>query len=82
MMKEPYLDLNRKNWNNRVDGHLASDFYRMEAFRAGENSLKEIELGLLGDISGKKILHLQCHFGQDTLSLARMGAHVTGIDFS
>jgi 2-polyprenyl-3-methyl-5-hydroxy-6-metoxy-1,4-benzoquinol methylase len=82
MMKEQYLDLNRKNWNNRVDGHLSSDFYRMDAFRSGENSLKEIELGLLGDVSGKKILHLQCHFGQDTLSLARMGAHVTGIDFS
>jgi 2-polyprenyl-3-methyl-5-hydroxy-6-metoxy-1,4-benzoquinol methylase len=81
-MEENYLALNRQNWNNRVEGHLQSDFYRMDAFRSGENSLKEIELGLLGDVSGKKVLHLQCHFGQDSLSLARMGAHVTGIDFS
>jgi 2-polyprenyl-3-methyl-5-hydroxy-6-metoxy-1,4-benzoquinol methylase len=81
-MEENYLELNRKNWNNRVAGHLTSDFYQMDAFRAGESSLKEIELALLGNVKGKKILHLQCHFGQDTLSLARMGASVTGIDFS
>ncbi|MFM6934101.1 MAG: class I SAM-dependent methyltransferase [Flavobacteriales bacterium] len=77
-----YIALNRQNWNNRVDGHLSSEFYDMKSFRTGENSLKEIELNLLGNVSGKKILHLQCHFGQDTLSLARMGAQVTGIDFS
>jgi 2-polyprenyl-3-methyl-5-hydroxy-6-metoxy-1,4-benzoquinol methylase len=81
-MEEKYLDLNRTNWNNRVAGHLTSDFYEMDAFRAGKSSLKEIELALLGDIKGKSVLHLQCHFGQDTLSLARMGAQVTGIDFS
>jgi len=77
-----YIALNRQNWNNRVEGHLNSEFYGMKSFRAGENSLKQIELNLLGNVSGKKILHLQCHFGQDTLSLARMGAQVTGIDFS
>lgn len=81
-MQEKFIELNRTNWNNRVDGHLISDFYEMDAFRAGKSSLKEIELALLGTIEGKKILHLQCHFGQDTLSLARMGAQVTGIDFS
>ena len=81
-MEEKYIELNRTNWNNRVAGHLNSDFYQMDAFRAGESSLKEIELALLGNVEGKKILHLQCHFGQDTLSLARMGAQVTGIDFS
>ena len=81
-MEENYLELNRQNWNNRVAGHLTSDFYQMDAFRAGESSLKEIELSLLGNVEGKKLLHLQCHFGQDTLSLARMGATVTGIDFS
>lgn len=81
-MQEKFIELNRTNWNNRVDGHLVSDFYEMDAFRAGKSSLKEIELALLGTIQGKKILHLQCHFGQDTLSLARMGAQVTGIDFS
>jgi 2-polyprenyl-3-methyl-5-hydroxy-6-metoxy-1,4-benzoquinol methylase len=81
-MQEKFIELNRTNWNNRVDGHLVSDFYEMDAFRAGKSSLKEIELALLGNIEGKSILHLQCHFGQDTLSLARMGAQVTGIDFS
>ncbi len=81
-MENNYLELNRQNWNNRVAGHLTSDFYQMDAFRAGESSLKEIELALLENVEGKKILHLQCHFGQDTLSLARMGASVTGIDFS
>ena len=81
-MQEKYIDLNRTNWNNRVAGHLTSDFYEMDVFRAGKSSLKEIELALLGDIEGKSVLHLQCHFGQDTLSLARMGAQVTGIDFS
>lgn len=81
-MEEKYLELNKNNWNNRVSGHLASDFYQMDAFRAGETSLKEIEMELLGDIQGKSVLHLQCHFGQDTLSLARMGASVTGVDFS
>lgn len=79
---ENYLDLNRASWNERVDTHLSSDFYDMEGFLAGENSLKEIELSLLGDVRGKKILHLQCHFGQDSLSLARMGAEVTGVDLS
>lgn len=77
-----YLDINRKSWNSVVDTHVASDFYGMEKFMAGESSLKDIELNLLGDVDGKSILHLQCHFGQDSLSLARMGAQVTGIDLS
>ncbi|MFY0651432.1 MAG: class I SAM-dependent methyltransferase [Cyclobacteriaceae bacterium] len=54
----------------------------MDAFIAGDTSLKEIELQLLGSVEGKSILHLQCHFGQDTLSLQRMGARATGMDFS
>lgn len=77
-----YIDINRQSWNNRVDAHLSSDFYDMPGFMAGQTSLKEIELALLGDVQGKSILHLQCHFGQDTLSLARMGARVTGVDLS
>jgi len=79
---EDYLNVNKRSWNERAVVHLESAFYDMKAFRAGQNSLKEIELPLLGDVSGKTILHLQCHFGQDTLSLARMGALVTGVDFS
>src|SRR5690606_26113745 len=54
----------------------------MDGFMYGKSSLKSIELDLLGDVSGKSILHLQCHFGQDTLSLSRMGAKVTGVDLS
>lgn len=54
----------------------------MPEFLAGKSSLNSIELELLGDVSGKKVLHLQCHFGQDTISLARMGAIATGVDFS
>jgi SAM-dependent methyltransferase len=77
-----YLQVNRRLWNERVQGHLSSDFYDVEAFVKGKNSLNSIELDLLGDVRGKRILHLQCHFGQDTLSLARMGAIVTGVDFS
>ncbi len=79
---ENYLELNRQSWNARLASHVDSEFYRMPAFMKGENSLKEIELALLGDVTNKKILHLQCHFGQDSLSLARMGAKVTGVDLS
>lgn len=54
----------------------------MSAFLNGATSLKGIELELLGDINGKRILYLQCHFGQDTISLSRMGAEVVGVDLS
>jgi len=77
-----YLETNKAAWNGKVNLHLASAFYDMPRFLAGESSLKEIELGLLGSVAGKSILHLQCHFGQDSLSLARIGATVTGVDFS
>ena len=79
---DQHLDSNRNNWNERVDAHLKSKLYNMDAWRAGTTSLKNIELGLLGDVTGQDLLHLQCHFGQDTLSLARMGARVTGLDLS
>ncbi len=77
-----YIEINKKSWNSRVDTHVASEFYDMENFLNGKNSLKSIELNLLGDLKGKKVLHLQCHFGQDSISLARMGAEVVGIDLS
>jgi SAM-dependent methyltransferase len=77
-----YISINQKLWNSRVPHHYSSDFYDVPAFLAGANSLNEIELPLLADVSGKRVLHLQCHFGQDTLSLARMGAIATGLDFS
>ncbi|RYZ82231.1 MAG: class I SAM-dependent methyltransferase, partial [Proteobacteria bacterium] len=77
-----YISLNKTLWNERTKHHLTSDFYDVDGFLNGNNPLNKIELELLGDLSGKSLLHLQCHFGQDTLSLARMGAHVTGVDLS
>jgi len=77
-----YLEINKNSWNARVEPHLESDFYFVEEFIKGRNSLNSIELELLGDIKDKTILHLQCHFGQDTISMSRMGAKVTGIDLS
>lgn len=77
-----YLEINKKSWNNRLDAHWDSDFYDVPKFIAGKSSLNKIELNLLGDIKGKSILHLQCHFGQDTISLSRLGAEVVGIDLS
>jgi len=79
---ESYLEVNRKLWNARTEHHLQSEFYDNAAFMEGKNTLNDIELNLLGDVQGKHIIHLQCHFGQDTLSLARMGAVVTGMDLS
>ncbi len=79
---QEYLKANKALWNQKTTIHEHSDFYQMPAFLEGATSLKAIELALLGDVKGKKILHLQCHFGQDTISLARMGAQVTGLDLS
>ncbi len=80
--EQNYIDINRQSWNNKTDIHLKSEFYDLEGFLNGKISLNEIELKLLGDINGKEILHLQCHFGQDTISLNRYGAEVTGVDLS
>lgn len=77
-----YQDTNRDAWNKRVSAHLESEFYDVEGWKSGKTSMNSIELELLGDVRGKSILHLQCHFGQDTLSLARMGANVVGVDLS
>jgi 2-polyprenyl-3-methyl-5-hydroxy-6-metoxy-1,4-benzoquinol methylase len=79
---ENYIEINRQSWNNRTETHLKSKFYDMDGFLKGKTSLNEIELNLLGNIKGKSILHLQCHFGQDSISLSRLGAEVTGVDLS
>ena len=77
-----YLGINKKSWNERVAHHISGALYDMENFLKGANSLRDIEMAFLGNIEGKSILHLQCHFGQDTLSLEGLGAQVTGVDFS
>ena len=76
------FELNKKTWNKKVAIHAASDFYDLEGFRNGGLSLNRYELEALNDVSGKALLHLQCHFGQDTLSFSRLGAHCTGVDIS
>ena len=73
---------NRESWNELTSLHVNSDFYKLDKFKKGKTSLNHIELEEIGDVKGKKLLHLQCHFGMDTLSFARMGADVTGIDIS
>ncbi|MBT9392748.1 class I SAM-dependent methyltransferase [Hymenobacter sp. NST-14] len=77
-----YADLNRRLWNEKTAHHVASAFYNVPAFLAGASSLNPIELALLGEVAGQRVLHLQCHFGQDSLSLSRLGARVTGVDLS
>ncbi len=77
-----YIELNKKAWDERTSVHFESKMYDVDGFLKGGSSLKEIELSEVGDVSGKSLLHLQCHFGLDTLSWARKGAKVTGVDFS
>lgn len=77
-----YININKQTWNDKTDVHIASEFYDVEGFLNGKSTLNAIELELLGDVSNKKILHLQCHFGQDTITFSRMGAKATGVDLS
>lgn len=77
-----YINTNKVLWDAKTGVHTDSEFYNNTDFLNGKSSLNDIELALLGDVNGKSVLHLQCHFGQDTLSLARMGADATGADLS
>lgn len=79
---DQYFEANKRLWNKRTIIHKDSSFYDVESFKKGKTSLTPIELNELGEVKGKKLLHLQCHFGMDTLSWARKGADVTGIDIS
>lgn len=80
--EQEYFSANQKLWDTKTQAHVKSDFYDMEAFLNGTNSLRKIELAELPDLNGLSVLHSQCHFGQDTLSMQRMGAQCTGIDLS
>lgn len=79
---EDYLKANRALWNEWAGIHARSDFYDLENFRMGGVRLRPFELQEVGHVEGKDMLHLQCHIGTDTLSWARLGARVTGVDFS
>jgi SAM-dependent methyltransferase len=76
------LELNRSWWDERVPIHVGSAFYDVDGFRAGGSTLRPFEREEVGDVTGKRLAHLQCHFGLDTLSWARAGASVAGLDFS
>ncbi|MHB8377886.1 MAG: class I SAM-dependent methyltransferase [Dehalococcoidia bacterium] len=77
-----YMDTNRDHWDEVTAIHVASEFYDLAGFKEHRDSLTPVERAELGDVRGKSLLHLQCHFGMDTISWARHGATVTGIDFS
>jgi SAM-dependent methyltransferase len=79
---DEYLEVNRETWNMWTQLNVGSKFYDVEGFKAGRRTLDPIALAGPGDVTGKSLLHLQCHFGMDTISWARQGAIVTGIDFS
>jgi SAM-dependent methyltransferase len=79
---ENWLEYNQANWNERVPIHVAGEFYDLNGFVAGAETLTEFELTEVGDVHGKTLLHLQSHIGTETLSWARHGAVVTGLDFS
>ena len=79
---EDFVNENQKTWNKWTPTHINSKFYNNEEFKMTGNSLHSIELNALNNIKNKTLLHLQCHFGQDSISLAKKGANVTAVDFS
>lgn len=81
---DAFFAANRATWDERVAIHLKDEtgMYRMADFRAGIDTLFPVEAAEIGDVTGRRLIHLQCHFGKDTLCLARRGAIVTGLDFS
>jgi SAM-dependent methyltransferase len=80
--REASFAINRELWDAWTAVHATADFYDLEGFRAGGVRIQPYEIELLGDVAGRSLLHLQCHFGIDTLSWARLGARVTGADLS
>jgi SAM-dependent methyltransferase len=80
---DKYLKQNKAVWNESVPIHEKSAFYDVAGFKAGKSMMiMPFEIEEMGDIKGKSLLHLQCHFGMDTLTWGRLGAKVTGVDFS
>jgi SAM-dependent methyltransferase len=79
---DEYVSRNLKHWNEVTPIHEKSKLYDVEGFKRGGSRLSPLEREEVGDVAGKNLLHLQCHFGLDTMSWARLGAKVTGVDFS
>ena len=85
MSNDAYFADNRRNWDDRVPIHAASSLYNLDGYvndPSHLSSVVEFDVRYVGDVAGKTLLHPQCHIGTDTLSWARLGAAVTGIDFS
>ena len=76
------MEANRRRWDESVAHHYVSRDYDVSGFKRGRLSVHRLEIDEIGPVRGKSLLHLQCHFGMDTLSWARLGARVTGVDFS
>lgn len=84
-MPEDYRDINRANWDERAPAHIESPGYAVDKFKADPAYISDVvrfDLPLLGSVEGLRGVHLQCHIGTDTISLARLGARMTGLDFS
>src|SRR5688572_19999071 len=84
-MTRDYRHVNRANWDERAPAHAASADYALERFRSDPRHLSDVvrfDLPLLGAVQDLEGVHLQCHIGTDTISLARLGARMTGLDFS
>ena len=79
---QSHFEDNKKSWNKRTAIHKDSAFYDLASFKNSKSSLNKIELEELGDVKGKTLLHLQCHFGMDTMSWAKEGATCVGVDLS
>ena len=80
--REQWREANRAHWDERVPIHVSGEFYDVAGFKAGRERLRPFEISEVGDVGGKDLLHLQCHFGIDTLSWVRRGARAVGLDFS
>ena len=82
---DDYLEINRANWDERAPAHATSPDYNLKAFVEDPTFLSDVvrfDRPLLGDVHGLTGVHLQCHIGTDTISLSRLGARMTGLDFS
>ena len=81
-MDDEWFERNRRFWDERVPVHVGSDYYGVAQFLEGWNPLRPYEVDEAGDVTGLDLVHLQCHFGLDTMGWARLGARVVGVDLS